>query len=93
MSKRLLCLISLVLVSGIISTSQAADTIFFQELFEDDNFAARGWYDGTMLRSTTEHIIFYREPPHPAMAAEYLFPNPIEFTLVFTSSTVPIGSA
>ena len=56
MSKKLLCLISLILVSGITSASRAADTIYFQEVFEDDNFAARGWYDGSIIRSTTEHI-------------------------------------
>ena len=69
MSKKLLCLMSLILVSGIITTTRAADTIFFQELFEDDNFAARGWYDGTMLRSTAEHI------PGSTSSAEFYFPQ------------------
>ena len=33
------------------------DTIFFQELFEDTDFASRGWYDNTNIYlSNTEHI-------------------------------------
>ena len=67
MSKKLLCLTALVLVSGLIGSSQGADEIFFTELFEDDNFGARGWYDGSIIRSTSEHI------PGSTSSAEYHF--------------------
>ena len=102
MPKKLLCLTALILFSGIINISQAADEIFFTELFEDDNFGARGWYDGTMLRSTTEHI------PGSTSSAEFHFlqnasssgyggriaiPESDRVYLSFISSTVPVGSA
>jgi len=67
MSKKLLCLTALILISGIVSSTEGADQIFFTELFEDDNFTARGWYDGTFLRSTTEHI------PGSTSSAEFHF--------------------
>ena len=67
MSKKMLCLMSLILVMGAVGAAKAADTIFFQEFFEDDNFTARGWYDGTFLRSTTEHI------PGSTSSAEFHF--------------------
>jgi len=65
MPKKLLCLTALILFSGIAGNSEGADEIFFTELFEDSNFIARDWYDGTILRSTTEHI------PGSTSSAEY----------------------
>ena len=66
MSKKLLCLAVLVLVSGMNNSSEGA-VIFFEELFDDGNFSARGWYGGSILRSTTEHI------PGSVSSAEYHF--------------------
>ena len=67
MCKKSLCLASLVLFSGVICTSEG--TVFFEELFDDSNFAARGWYDGdqSFLLSTTEHI------PGSISSAEFHF--------------------
>ena len=66
MYKKLLCLTILVLFSGMVSHSEGA-VIFFEELFDDDNFSARGWYDGTILRTTAEHI------PGSISSAEFHF--------------------
>ncbi|MHC4396058.1 MAG: InlB B-repeat-containing protein [Planctomycetota bacterium] len=68
MYKKLLFLTTFVLVSGIISSSEGADEIFFTELFEDGNFSARGWYDNTSPQlSTVEYI------PGSTSSAEYHF--------------------
>ncbi|MHC4396964.1 MAG: hypothetical protein ACYS1A_15080, partial [Planctomycetota bacterium] len=57
MSKKLLCLVSLILVFGMVNDGQSADEIYFTELFDDGNFSSRSWYDNTSpVLSTTEHI-------------------------------------
>ena len=68
MCKKFLCLAVLVLFSGVISPAEGA-VIFFEELFDDGSFAARGWYDGnkSFLLSTTEHI------PGSVSSAEFHF--------------------
>jgi len=68
MCKKSLFLASLVLFSGLISTSEGA-VIFFEELFDDSSFASRGWYDGnkSFVLSTTEHI------PGSVSSAEFHF--------------------
>jgi hypothetical protein len=66
MCKKFLFLAVLVLFSGVISTSEGA-VIFFEELFDNSNFSSRNWYDGTAIRSTTEHI------PGSISSAEYHF--------------------
>ncbi|MCD4664561.1 MAG: gliding motility-associated C-terminal domain-containing protein [Bacteroidales bacterium] len=45
------------LLSGTFGRNALAQTIFFQEHFEDTDFSSRGWYDNiNLLLSYTEHI-------------------------------------
>ena len=68
MSKKLLCLVSFLLVLGMVGVGRSADEIYFTELFDDGNFSSRGWYDNTSLvLSTTEHI------PGSTSSAEFHF--------------------
>ncbi len=40
-----------------LTTAPAAGTVLFQESFEDNAFAARGWYDNTAMAITnTQHV-------------------------------------
>ena len=66
MFKKAVYLFWLVLVLCVVGSSEGA-VIFFEELFDDSSFGARGWYDGTAIRSTTEHI------PGSISSAEYHF--------------------
>ena len=68
MSKKLFCLMSFLLVLGMVGDARSADEIYFTELFDDGNFSSRGWYDNTSLvLSTTEHI------PGSTSSVEYHF--------------------
>ncbi|MHC4739981.1 MAG: hypothetical protein ACYS9Y_13825, partial [Planctomycetota bacterium] len=68
MSKKLFCLVSFLLVLGMVGVGRSADEIYFTELFDDGNFSSRGWYDNTSLvLSTTEHI------PGSTSSAEFHF--------------------
>ncbi len=66
MFKKAVYLFWLVFILGVVGSSDGA-VIFFEELFDDGSFVARGWYDGTTIRSTTEHI------PGSISSAEYHF--------------------
>jgi len=55
------------LVFVLVAVGSSEGTVFFEELFDDSNFNSRGWYDGTAIRSTTEHI------PGSISSAEYHF--------------------
>ena len=68
MSKKLFCLLSFILLFGMVGDGRSADEIYFTELFEDTNFSQRGWYDNTsLILSTSEHI------PGSTSSAEFLF--------------------
>jgi len=68
MFKKVVYLFWLVLILAMAGSGEGA-IIFFEELFDDTNFATRGWYDGdkSFLLSTTEHI------PGSVSSAEFHF--------------------
>ena len=61
MSKKLFCLVSFLLVLGMVGVGRSADEIYFTELFDDGNFSSRKISDMTKNRLCRKYNLYYKK--------------------------------